>query len=730
MKKALLTLLLATLGLGAASCSEETEQTPTGGIASVSFSVSTPKAPLVLTRAIASTYEWNIATLDIYAADEDGVMEKLTEDDFTISPALSSAPNQTYTVTLSPTWLNPRGGQTMNFYIVANDATSTNGEHTALSATDEADFVNALTEALTDNGDGTQKPITSPDGTTANLLFSADMPGVLIANTVKEQCQLKRREARFDIQNRTAAPGDDQLIITGIEVINAPEAGLVFGAGDAATQEAIDRTKNIELPGLVEADYTETAPDSEISNDLATSVFYLYPTTLVSPGADATAGKTQIIVTGTYDGETVKYPVEVPMETAIQANFRYILNIDATTATIQLKGSEYEEGDTIEASPINNVKASFTPEIAQITGAGFYSTVSSMHNVFASTDPDVRSTMPFTVVSQVGTHFTFLPKDTEMRLNKVSTVTPVDDDFIVTEVFTVMIPAGEGPLEAMLVIDSGKDREGNLLGADTVYIRRLEPPVIEAPAEPYVVYYDPATKSLQLSDWSEPLTRAAQQDNAMAFKFGSVVGTDMTTAAYSASAVMFNPMADSLAVTDDWSTVPSYEETDFPNVVSTSIYHNYENLMLGKGDPCKLIGLTEEQIKQGLIDNKRFRLPTREENESQYLLGSTITGDFAANSTTSGIYFGDEASTFLPAAGRRAFDTGALENQGSNGYWLSGTPDDDVPYASRLSFNSSTVNNNNHHYEFGTTIRCVDTPLPLPGVDLSDPDEEDIDVEL
>ncbi|MDR2891040.1 MAG: fibrobacter succinogenes major paralogous domain-containing protein [Alistipes sp.] len=622
MKKFITTLTLAVLGWGAVSCVDDAVH-PAGNGAAVSFKVSTPRAPMLVTRAIASQFEWNVATLDLYAA-EAGVVTKLTEDDYTISPALSSQPNQTYTVTLNESWLNPRGGETVNFYIVANDTSSTNGPHTSLvsNLADEDDFKSALSNALTQTGTAGLNPIAAPNGGSQNLLFSADMQSVLIAGRVQETCQLRRREARFDIQNQTAAAGPDQLVITGIRVVNAPDAGLIFGVGDAATP-GIDRSREIRYPGLVEADYDATAPGSDIANDLATSVFYLYPTTLVSPEpSNPPVGKTQILVEGTYHGNTVIYPVNVAFDTPIQANFRYILNIDATSGTIELGGDEYEEGGTLSTGPAaNTVKATIVPETTMImnltdnvvtTTAATYTTRDA--NVFAAVDPAKTVSMPFTVTSEAGTTYVLEPANTEVRINKTRVTESVTRagatraDVVTKEVYTVKIPAGVGFLDATLTIDSG----GNL-GTETFMIRRLWGGDASA-----ILYFDINNTDpvLTAGSWDEIVAAGAQGRMAM-FKQGGVIGADDVTT-FGAAAIKFNPSstykypAEIPYVT--WAEVDS-------GILNTSdpAYHNVANIRAGKGDPCKLVGLRPSEVilmsdAQLAAYESGWRLPTVYEN--------------------------------------------------------------------------------------------------------------------
>jgi uncharacterized protein YjdB len=493
MKKTLLTLMLAALGLGATSCSGDHEPEYGGNGPRLSFKISTPKEPLVVTRAaIASQNEWNIASLDLYAAIG-GTVSKLTAEDYTIFPALNNQPNQIYTITMSEEWLVARAGQTANFYLVANDTSSTNGAHTSLTTTlgDETKFKRSLINALTANGDGTLSPIVSPDGTAAhNLLFSTDIEGLQISNTMEEAAQLRRREARFDIQNKNAAAGDNQLVVTGIEILGAPNSGLVFGAGDAATP-GIDRTNTIKIGGVDPSAYTETSAGSDVVNDLATSVFYLYPTTLSS---EAEADKTQIVVHAEYLGVEREYPLTLTADQLIEANYRYILKLNAVAGTIDIVGDEYEEGGTFTATPgQNTVRALLSPDIAGITGGGSYTTDGG--NLYSS-DAEVATTLNVNATSDFGTKFALtsldgtveavettvgdvttlsltLPTGTFTVSKQLASETPETPEEPATrvytgveELYTITMSEEADFSEALLTIDSGR------IGSETIMLRR------------------------------------------------------------------------------------------------------------------------------------------------------------------------------------------------------------------------------------------------------------------
>ena len=115
------------------------------------------------------------------------------------------------------------------------------------------------------------------------------------------------------------------------------------------------------------------------------------------------------------------------------------------------------------------------------------------------------------------------------------------------------------------------------------------------------------------------LTVTAVTDNDLAartvfFKGGSVIAHGSRRAnwknAEGVNQVVFNPSGiESFA---NWTDVPNG-----PTQGITAEYHNVAgNIAAGHGDPCRLVGLTVDEIKSGSkIDNKLWRLPTREEYE-------------------------------------------------------------------------------------------------------------------
>ncbi|MGL5920070.1 MAG: InlB B-repeat-containing protein, partial [Bacteroidales bacterium] len=134
-----------------------------------------------------------------------------------------------------------------------------------------------------------------------------------------------------------------------------------------------------------------------------------------------------------------------------------------------------------------------------------------------------------------------------------------------------------------------------------------------------------------------------------------------------------------------------------------------ENVQYGKGDPCKLVGLSISQISGGTVDNRKWRTPTTEENKT---FGATYS-NWKIVSGISGRYFGPGATStgtggeFLPAAGYRIYSIGSLLHQGMSGYYWSCTPLSNTN-GSNLGFTSSSVYPEaNGNQSDGHPVRCV-----------------------
>jgi hypothetical protein len=218
---------------------------------------------------------------------------------------------------------------------------------------------------------------------------------------------------------------------------------------------------------------------------------------------------------------------------------------------------------------------------------------------------------------------------------------------------------------------------------------------------------------MQLGKWTTQ-GGAANNANQLHFKFGSVVGfTNIVapngTAWPGASAVKFNPVTGS-PVYSDYTSIPNWNGSNTTDgYISSDSYHTKANVLTGRGDPCKLVGLTIKQIEAGAVDNGEYRLPTEAENGA-YSSPTYVAGNgWVANTLpTAGIHTGTIGTSFLPAAGERNPADGTTWNVGLHGhYWssraVSSTAGDQLHFYSGHVYTSNfTANAHSGH-----PVRCV-----------------------
>ncbi len=332
MKKLFNLILAIALGFGLWSCSTEigvnVDPDKTGTTA-LRFKISIPKDAYV-TRGLAGTNEWTIKTLDVYSAVTGGnVARMVAGTDYTIDPAVGGTAKN-YTITVNSAWIKAynsnkaNDGKTIRFYFVGND-TSSGGAHTELTTkTTEATFKNALTNALTETA-GKLSPVLKPNGTN-NLLFTAVTDPIVVTGIIQQNAALKRRAARFDIQNDFKS----YFVVTKIVVENAANRALMFTTGNPASVTITKNKPHADIAGFAASAYTESY--SSGTGNLAPSVFYLYPTIM---GANAT----KVTIYGKLgSGAEKAYPVSIASAIDIKANFRYVIDIDP-----------YEDGAVVNA---------------------------------------------------------------------------------------------------------------------------------------------------------------------------------------------------------------------------------------------------------------------------------------------------------------------------------------------------------------------------------------------
>jgi hypothetical protein len=184
------------------------------------------------------------------------------------------------------------------------------------------------------------------------------------------------------------------------------------------------------------------------------------------------------------------------------------------------------------------------------------------------------------------------------------------------------------------------------------------------------------------------------------------------------SITTYAPSTYSAATSNTLPNIPGYTSTDYNNGLrdmSAATYHTLANVKAGRGDPCKLVGLTVAQIQAGTYDSGLYRLPTQAENVAFYSLPNTIINyvagndDWAITSTpTAGIRIGSDNTTFLPASGSRRSTDGATHYIGGNGFYWTSQPGG-TDNASYLLFGKGYVlsQSGNANARGGLPVRCV-----------------------
>ncbi len=231
---------------------------------------------------------------------------------------------------------------------------------------------------------------------------------------------------------------------------------------------------------------------------------------------------------------------------------------------------------------------------------------------------------------------------------------------------------------------------------------------------------------LDIGRWGNQINASNLYSTMAYFKWGSVVGFNnadgfttfnSTIPGASTNAVKFNPAT---SVTwSNYANIPYYQSGDVADVSYTSL----ENVLAGRGDPCRLVGLTVSQIRSATPDqwttymeNSQWRMPTNAENQefagsatdytpsSTSLLARPSSGSWS-KTAPGRMTFMKYASAVLPAAGNRS-TTGAIQSQGIEGfYWSTGRSSSNAQ--TLLFYSSSVASSYNRTTNYGFPIRCV-----------------------
>ena len=192
------------------------------------------------------------------------------------------------------------------------------------------------------------------------------------------------------------------------------------------------------------------------------------------------------------------------------------------------------------------------------------------------------------------------------------------------------------------------------------------------------------------------------------FKFGSVIALSCANE-WSSKEVAYNPSKLSLDDLNTWDGVPYLKGSTEVGSVS----HNAQTVSEGMGDPCRLVGLTDDDISSGKVDNGEWRLPTKDEHKD--VTASSVSNGLDEHRDYKGRYItlsnkDFPSPVFYPIVSTRiASGIDSVESVfylSSTSYWQT---------CSTLFFNSGTILDNmlpsflNH----GFTVRCVPQKLIL-----------------
>jgi len=241
------------------------------------------------------------------------------------------------------------------------------------------------------------------------------------------------------------------------------------------------------------------------------------------------------------------------------------------------------------------------------------------------------------------------------------------------------------------------------------------------------------------------------RDAGLYFRYGSVVGIFSGAGRYTQDLLdgtntsTFNAANH---VTINVSTVAINIADDVPFVNNSytfidAAYHTAVNVKAGRGDPCRLIGLDLENIKNKTaaqltnaeIDNGLWRLPTALENQNFSGYSSDQTGGIwwwtlnqnPANFTL-GVPGGEfpqrnhvngGPGKFLPAVGDRT-NAGQANFQRTRGFFLTNTPSTSSTFLGfYFDHNNIQMMNMGGQGNVFWPVRCVMVAPPLSGVTLS-----------
>ena len=182
------------------------------------------------------------------------------------------------------------------------------------------------------------------------------------------------------------------------------------------------------------------------------------------------------------------------------------------------------------------------------------------------------------------------------------------------------------------------------------------------------------------------------------FQFGSVIGWN-----WNSITANYNPTNNASLI--NWNI-------NWSNG-NKNVVHSHAELILGRGDPCRLAGYKTSDIKNALAaglapDNGLWRMPTNEEN---IVFGSSATAWTSIDDIAGWIVAeaGNPNGIFLPAAGRRIAESALYGQRGATGFYVSSTVDNTTLLPYLIYFNDQLFNESDLRdgQAQGYSVRCV-----------------------
>lgn len=191
------------------------------------------------------------------------------------------------------------------------------------------------------------------------------------------------------------------------------------------------------------------------------------------------------------------------------------------------------------------------------------------------------------------------------------------------------------------------------------------------------------------------IVKDSKYSNAL-FRYGSIVALAAGTSAgeFAAADVLWMPDVTKTAhPVNAWDDLAYFTSEDI-----SGTNHTLENIKAGKGDPCRLVGLSESEIAAGTIDNHLWRMPTSA--EMKWL-------ETARNGTTDSRGFYSFSYLLTPFNGYRSVTGTMISSDATAGRYWSATGANSFVFGST---NNATIAADDPRKAY--SVRCIRTDIP------------------